>query len=128
MSLQTMMSPHWRYTCFATVALLAAVIAASHAHAASIWETAGPFQLCLEGRLEKWVNARAELVVNQDPKAGSIGDADVAQWSVETIDACRVQAGGGDQESEARFTKHMARWRDHIYDLVRSIQKRAGPD
>ena len=113
--------------CFTSAALLVIVFAGG-AHAASIWESAGPFQLCLEGRYEKWVEERAELVVNADPRAGDIDDVAVARWSADTMDACRAQGGGGDQESEARFAKHMARWRDHIYDLVRSIQKRAGPD
>jgi hypothetical protein len=103
------------------------VLFAAHVHAASIWERAGPFQACLEGRYEKWVQARAELVANEDPQAGAIDDAAVAQWTAQTIDACREQAGGG-EESEARFAKHMARWRAHIYDLAQSIRQRAGPD
>jgi hypothetical protein len=74
------------------------------------------------------VQARAELVLNEDAQAGSIDDASVAQWTNETMDACRAQAGGGDAESEARFAKHLARWRTHIYDLVQSIRQRAGPD
>jgi hypothetical protein len=112
---------------FATAAVLA-IVYAGCAHAASIWESAGPFQRCLEGSYEKWLEERAELVVNADPRAGDIDDASVARWSAETMDACRARAGGGDQASEARFAKHMARWREHIYDLVRNIQKRAGPD
>ena len=110
----------------AAVAIL--VLFAAHAHAASIWERAGPFQACLEGRYEKWVQARAELVVNDEPQAGTIDDAAVAQWTAQTIDACRTQVGGGDEESEARFAKHVARWRAHIYDLAQSIRQRAGPD
>ena len=109
-------------------ALAILVVCAAHAHAASIWERAGPFQACLERRYEKWVQARAELVVNEDPQAGAIDDAAVAQWTAQTIDACRTQAGGGDDESEARFAKHVARWRGHIYDLAQSIRQRAGPD
>jgi hypothetical protein len=111
------------------VAALAIVVScAAGAHAASIWERAGPFQACLEQRFEKWVQARAELVVNDDPGAGAIDDAAVAQWAAQSIDACRTQAGGGDEESEARFAKHVARWRVHIYDLAQSIRQRAGPD
>jgi hypothetical protein len=108
-------------------AVVAAAIA-GHAQVASIWERAGPFQACLEGSFEKWVHARAELVANEDPDAGNIDDAAVAQWTNGTLDTCRAQAGDGDQESEARFIKHMARWREHIYDLVQSIRQRAGPD
>jgi len=109
------------------VAVLATAIAGS-ANAASIWDRTGPFQVCLEDRLKKWVNARAELVVNEDPTAGDVDDAAVAKWTVETLDACRSQAGAGDQDSEARFSKHMASWRNHIYALVQNIRERAPPD
>jgi hypothetical protein len=111
------------------VAALAILLTcASGARAASMWERAGPFQACLEQRFEKWVQARAELVVNDDSEAGAIDDAAVAQWTAQNIDECRAQAGGGDEESASRFAKHMARWRAHIYDLVQSIRQRAGPD
>jgi hypothetical protein len=98
------------------------------ATAASIWERAGPFQACLQQGFDKWLQARTELVVNEDPQASSVDDAVVAQWTARTIDACRARAGGGDEESVARFAKHMAQWRSHIYDLVQSIKQRAGPD
>ena len=38
------------------------------------------------------------------------------------------QAGGGDEASEARFTKHVAQWHQHIYDRVQSIRERVRPD
>jgi hypothetical protein len=98
------------------------------AGAAPIWEQAGPFQACLEQSFEKWVQARAELVLNEDPQAGDIDDVAVAQWTVQTVQACRARAGGGDEESAERFAKHMARWRAHIYDLVQSIRQRVRPD
>ena len=101
---------------------------AGSATGAQIWERAGPFQACLEGRFETWVNARVELIVNEEPKAGDIDDTSVATWAVETLAACRIQAGGGDEASEARFTKHMAQWHQHIYDRVQSIRERVRPD
>lgn len=102
--------------------------AAAAANASPIWERAGAFQACLETRFKEWADSRAELVVNLDPAAGDIDDAAVAQWTVATLEACRAQAGG-DQESEARFAKHMARWRDHIDNVVQSIRQRGGgPD
>lgn len=98
------------------------------ANAAASSERTGPFQACLEGRLETWVNGRAELVVNEDPKAGDVDDAAVAKWMVETVSACRAQAGAGDQASEAGFTKRVAQWRQHIYGRVQSIRELARPD
>jgi hypothetical protein len=96
--------------------------------AAQIGERAGPFQACLEGRFETWLNTRVEIIVNEEPKAGDIDDASVAKWAAETLVACRVQASGGDEASEARFTKHVAQWRQHIYDRVQSIRERVRPD
>jgi hypothetical protein len=113
-------------------ALVFAVLAGAAATAASaspIWERAGAFQACLETRFKEWVDSRAELVANLDPAASDIDDAAVAQWTVAALEACRAQAGGGDQESEARFAKHMASWRDHINTVVQGIRQRGGgPD
>lgn len=107
----------------------AAVLAVmASANASSIAERAVPFQACLEGRFETWVNGRAELVVNEDPKAGDVDDAAVAAWTLETMGACRAQAGGGDKDAEARFTKRVAQWRQHIYDRAQSIRELARPD
>ena len=98
------------------------------ANAASISERAAPFRVCLDSQLEKWVNARAELVANEDPKAGDIDDAAAAKWAVGVLEACRLQAGGGDQDAEAAFTKRVAQWRQHIYDRVQSIRELTRPD
>jgi hypothetical protein len=108
------------------VAVLPAI--AASADASSISERAVPFGACLEGRFEIWVNGRAELVVNEDPKAGEVDDAAVAAWTLETVGACRAQAGGGDKDTEARFTKRVAQWRQHIYDRAQSIRELARPD
>jgi len=101
---------------------------AGSATGAQIWERAGPFQACLEGRFETWINARVELIVNEEPNAGNIDDASVAKWAAETLAACRAQTGSGDDASETRFTKHVAQWHQHIYDRVQSIRARARPD
>lgn len=115
--------------CHGVVAACMFVLAAAYpARAASIWLSATPFQACLEGQFDKWLQARAELVLNDDPQAGAIDDRAVAAWAAGTIQSCSAQAGGSDGETEARFTKHMARWREHIYDLVQRIRLRAGPD
>ncbi len=101
---------------------------AAPANAASNSERTGAFQACLEGRLETWVKGRAELIVNEDPKAGDVDDAVVARWMLETVSACRTQAGGGDQASETGFTKRVAQWRQRIYDRVQSIRELTRPD
>lgn len=97
--------------------------------ASPIWERAGPFQACLEAQFKEWVDRRAELVVNDDPAASQVDDAAVAKWTVATLEACRSRVGGGDADSESRFAKHMASWREHIYNLAQSILRRSGgPD
>jgi hypothetical protein len=125
-----MRAPDWPRQGILLALLFGLAFVVSPARAASIWERAGPFQACLEGRFEKWVQARAELVLNEDTQAGNIDDAAVARWTTEAIGACRAQAGtgGGDAASEARFANHMAQWRVHIYDLVQSIRQRSRPD
>lgn len=105
------------------------VAVASTAIASPIWERSGPFQACLEAQFKEWVDQRAELVVNDDPAASQVDDAAVAKWTIAALEACRSRVGGGDADSEARFTKHMASWREHIYNLAQSILRRSGgPD
>ncbi len=101
---------------------------AASANASSIAERAAPFRICLDRQLEKWVNARVELVVNEDPKAGDIDDAAVAKWAVGVLEACRLQVGSGEKGAEAAFTKRVAQWRQHIYDRVQGIRELARPD
>ena len=107
---------------------LLSVVMSGSATGAQISERAGAFQACLDARFHKWVNARAELVLNDDPKAGDIDDAVVAKWTADALDGCRAQAGGADRAAEDRFAKHMSHWREHIYELVRSVQDRSRPD
>ena len=91
------------------------------------WANRGAFEACLENRLNAWLQAQAELVVNEDPAAGRLDDAEVWRWMLETSAACR-QAGGANPEAENRFTNHMARWRQHIYDLASSIKQKGASD
>ena len=41
-----------------------------------------------------------------------------------------MPSAGGTAEatSEARFAKHMAQWRQHIYDIAAEIRKRGNTD
>jgi hypothetical protein len=93
-----------------------------------VWEKSGAFQTCLETRLNAWVNAKAELVANEDPAAGDINDIEVAQWTIQALKACEIQVGRGDQASEKRFSQHMAHWREHIYAVAQGIRQRGRAD
>lgn len=99
------------------------------ARAASIgWERHGAFEACLENQLNDWINAKATLVINEDPAAGDLDDIDVAMWAVTVLQGCETQAGHGNQSSEHRFSRHMAHWREHIHTVAQVVRQRVGSD
>jgi hypothetical protein len=118
----------WEIALIGIVALMASVEWGSADAAAITWTKQGAFEACLERNLEEWLKAQAELVVNEDAAAAQIDDAAVARWTVDTLASCQARAGHEDADSEDRFTKHMARWRHHIYDLASSIRQKGASD
>jgi hypothetical protein len=113
----------------AGVLLWAAVAGAVPAQAAGIgWEKPGAFQTCLDGKAKAWIDAKVELVVNDDPDMGAIDDAGVAQWATRALKECAAKASGGDPASELQFMKYMAHWRDHIYKAADEMRRRNRPD
>jgi hypothetical protein len=87
----------------------------------------GPFEACLDAAHDAWLKAQAELLVNEDRRAKSLDDAAAAAWTAAALDACRkkeaVEAGSVD-----RFTRYMARWREHVFDLAASIRRSGQSD
>ena len=78
------------------VSVLGVVLQISGTRSAPIaWSKQGAFEACLEASLEKWLQAQAALVVNEDPAAGRLDDAVVAKWTVDILSLCRMQAGTG---------------------------------
>src|SRR5262245_27071885 len=73
--------------------------------------SSGALESCLETSVGKWVQAHAELQVNEDPAANKVSDADVAAWTNAALDRCRKQVGTGNKASEEIFTRYMSRWR-----------------
>ena len=107
----------------------AAAAYASSAGAATItWAKKGEFETCLESTLDTWLTARAAIEVNDAPTAAKLDDAAVAAWTLQTMAQCRSRGGKGEAASEERFTKYMAHWRQHIYDLAADIRKRGETD
>jgi hypothetical protein len=99
------------------------------APAASIgWERHGAFEACLENQLNDLVNAKATLVINEDPAAGDLDDMDVAMWAVTALQGCEAQSGHGNQSSEHKFSRHMAHWREHIHTVAQIVRRRVGAD
>ena len=98
------------------------------APAAQVTPTASAFQACLDDHVEQWLKARVNLVLNEDPAAGDIGDASVAKWTVETINSCRGLAGGSDAQIEQQFVKRMTQWREQIYNAAQRMRELVKPD
>ena len=120
---------HWCAQWVVVVAVAATMAGASLVQAASIsWDRTGAFESCLEARMDAWINARAALIVNEDPTASDVDDLDVALWAVTALQGCEQQAGHGNQTSEGRFARHMAHWREHIHNVARSVRNMAGAD
>jgi hypothetical protein len=116
--------------CLRAVAIVLAAAALSpSAGAASItWTKKGEFETCLESNLDKWLAARAAIEVNDAPTAAKLDDAAVATWTLQTMAQCRSRGGKAEAASEERFTKYMAQWRRHIYDVASDIRKRGETD
>jgi hypothetical protein len=121
---------HARALSMGAVAAVAVIAGTSlAAYGANIsWEGRGQFETCLEDRVDSWVNAKAELVINEDPAAGDFDDLDVALWAVTAIQGCEQQAGRGNQISEGRFSRHMAHWREHIHNVAQAVRQRVRTD
>ncbi len=113
----------------ALFALGVVIGAAGAAHAAAInWDRKGAFEVCLEKQLNDWVNAKATLLVNEDPAVSDIDDMDVALWAVTALEGCETQAGHGNQTSEHRFSRYMAHWREHIHTVAQTVRQRVRAD
>jgi hypothetical protein len=89
---------------------------------------AGALEACLNGQAKQWIDARAELVLNDNPAAGAIDDAAVAAWTARAIEGCKAKAGRGDQDAERLFVRYMAHWREHIDAAVAEVRRRSPPD
>jgi hypothetical protein len=99
------------------------------ARAAGIgWKSEGPFQACLDAQTKQWIDARVELIVNEDPAASAIDDPAVAAWTVQALKACQAKAGRGDPASEQLFVQYMTHWRKHIDDAATEIRRKLRPD
>jgi hypothetical protein len=126
MIMRSLLCKHKGKLCAIAIFLAAA---AQGADAAGIsWARKGEFETCLESNLDKWLAHRAELEVNEAAVAARLDDAAVASWTVDTMAQCRARGGAAEATSEARFAKHMAQWRQHIYDIAAEIRKRGNTD
>jgi hypothetical protein len=109
--------------------LAAAVANDSAAQAPGItWEKQGPFQTCLDAEAKTWLQAKVEVVVNEDPAASQMSDTSVATWAADALKSCATKAGGADAASEEQFMRYMAHWRDHIFRAADELRRRGRPD
>ena len=116
--------------CVAVLLACSGGLASGGARAATVnWgRQVGAFEACLDAGLDKWLQVQAALLVDENPAAAKLDDAAVAKWTVDILAECRARAGSADAKSEDRFTTHMARWRNHIYDLASSIRQKGLSD
>jgi hypothetical protein len=99
------------------------------AQAAEIhFPSSGALESCLQTSVGKWMQTQAELQVNEDPAANKITDANVSAWANGVLDGCRKQVGASNKPVEEIFTRHMLRWRDHVFDLASTIRRRGHSD
>lgn len=114
---------------FACAILLGLGVQAPTAGAAEIaWERVTPFQGCLAAGLDKWLEVQVDTLTNEDPATWRIDDMAVATWTIDALAACKAKAGGGDEATESRFTKYMAQWRRHVFELVENVRQQGKPD
>jgi hypothetical protein len=92
------------------------------------WNAPGAFEACLDAQAKTWIEARATLVLNDDPRAGDIDDRAVAAWTAQTLATCRAKANRSDGASEQLFARYMAHWREHIDAAVTEVRRRSPPD
>jgi hypothetical protein len=92
------------------------------------WDNNGQFEACLESQMTSWVNAKATLIINDDPAVADLDDMDVALWAVSALQGCEAQVGHGNQTSEGRFSRHMAHWREHIHEVAEAVRSKTGRD
>ena len=76
----------------------------------------------MNGAYTAWLRHQAELLVNED-KRRSLNDTSVAAWTGATLDDCRKK-GEATPGSVDRFGRHIAQWRDHVFDHAESIRRR----
>ncbi len=119
----------WRVAMPAGTLLCVAMPGSEALRAAGIeWSTHGAFEACLDAQAKTWIDARAGLVLNDDPAAGYIDDRAVASWTAQTLSTCQAKAGRGDGASEQLFARYMAHWREHVDAAVTAVRRRSPPD
>jgi hypothetical protein len=126
MIMASLLCRHKRKLC--AIAIFLAAAAQGAAAAGIAWSKKGEFETCLESTLDKWIAQRAALEVDEPAAAAQLDDAAVASWTVDTMAQCRARGGAAEATSEQRFAKHMAQWRQHIYDVAAEIRKRGNAD
>lgn len=92
------------------------------------WPATGPFEACLDEAAEQWLGQTAEAVVLGEDSAKALDDIKVALWTIGALKACSSKGKPAHADSEALFGKHMAHWRQHIYDLASAIRAKGGSD
>ncbi len=114
---------------FVALALASFAASAGPAHAGKIeWSGSGPYESCLEQEADAWLRRKAELVVANDEGARATNDGEVAGFTVDLMKSCAGKGAPTSAANETAFTKYMARWREHVYELAKVIRATGGSD
>lgn len=92
------------------------------------WSGSGPYEACLEEGGTAWLNRIAELVVANDAGARATTDGDVATVTIDLMKSCDAKGAPANPVNETTFTKYMARWRVHVYEMAKVIRATGGSD
>ncbi len=92
------------------------------------WSGSGAYEACLEQGAAAWLGKIAELVVANDEGARATTDADVAGVTIDIMKTCDAKGAPANAANEGAFTKYMARWREHVYELTKVIRATGGSD
>lgn len=92
------------------------------------WQSPGPYEACLQQESDNWLLARAEDLVSGDESVKSLDDTTVAMVSISVMKTCAPKGTPGNPANDDIFVKHMAHWRQHLYELAKVVRSKGGFD
>lgn len=112
----------------ASLVAVAASAALAQARAKIAWQSPGAYEACLEMESDNWLMARAEDLVSGDESVKSLDDTTVAMVSISVMKTCAPKGSPGHAGNEDVFVKHMAHWRQHLYEMAKVVRSKGGFD
>ncbi len=108
--------------------VLSSAIAAPASAAKIAWSGAGPYEACLEEAADGWISKTAELLVINEDGARATSDMEVMGFIIQAMKTCEAKGKPANAANEDIFGKYMARWREHVYEMMKVIRAKGGSD